>query len=226
MPGALTSLVCYKGSMTRFAILLGGDLTATARLRKQLEGARVIAADRGMIHAAALELAPELWVGDFDSAGSELAVQYASVPRQVHPPEKAATDGGLAIAVALERGATELVLVGGLGGQADHTLGHFGQVLHLANAGFASFITSGDEEAYPVIPGTLKIDLPRHSRISIVPFTDLAGLDLEGVKWPLVNRDVPLGSTLTLSNVALSPVRITLRAGHAIAIAYPRPAND
>lgn len=207
--------------MTRFAILLGGNLVATPRLRKQLEGARVIAADRGMVHAAALALAPELWVGDFDSAGSALAIQYARVPRQVHPPEKAATDGGLAIAVALERGATDLVLAGGFGGQADHTLGHFGQILKLANAGRSSLITSGDEEAYSVIPGMIEIDVPEQSRISLVPFTDLVGLDLEGVKWPLVKRDVPLGSTLTLSNVALGPVRITLQAGHAIAIAYP-----
>ncbi|MBC8036451.1 MAG: thiamine diphosphokinase, partial [Rhizobiales bacterium] len=43
--------------MARFAILLGGDLTVTARLRKQLAQARVIAADRGMIHAAMLGLA-------------------------------------------------------------------------------------------------------------------------------------------------------------------------
>lgn len=212
--------------MARFAILLGGDLVATPRLRKQLAGARVIAADRGMIHAAALGLAPELWVGDFDSAGSELAIQYAHVPRHVHSPEKAATDGGLAIAVAMEHGATELVLVGGFGGQADHMLGHFGQILKSAGAGLSSFITSGDEEAYPVIPGTIEIDLPERSRISLVPFTDLGGLDLEGVKWPLAKRGVPLGSTLTLSNVALGRVRITLQAGHAIAIAYPRMTDD
>jgi len=211
--------------MARFAILLGGDLTVTARLRKQLAQARVIAADRGMIHAAVLGLAPELWVGDFDSAGSELAVQYKHVARHTHSAEKAATDGSLAIAVALERGAGELVLVGGFGGQADHMLGHFGQVLHLAKSGIAGFITSGDEEAYPLIAGSLKIDLPEQSRLSIVPYTDLAGLDIEGVKWPLVKRDVALGSTLTLSNVAHGPVRIGLEAGHAIAIAYPALAG-
>jgi len=207
--------------MTRFAILLGGDLAVTPRLRRQLHGARVIAADRGMIHAGVLGLTPELWVGDFDSAGSELKVQYRDVPRHVHPAEKAVTDGGLAIAVALERGATGLVLVGGFGGQADHTVGHFGQILHLAKSGLTSFVTGGNEEAYPLIPGQLKIDLAEHSRLSIVPFTDLVGLDIEGVKWPLVKRDVPLGSTLTLSNVARGPVRIAVQSGHAIAIAYP-----
>ena len=209
--------------MTHFAILLGGDLTATPRLRKQLAGARVIAADRGMIHAAVLRVSPELWVGDFDSAGSELVIQYAHVQRQVHSPEKAATDGDLAIAAALERGASELILVGGFGGQADHTLGHFGQILRLARSGLASFLTSGDEEAYPIIPGSRQIAMPKQSRISIVPFTDLVGLDLDGVNWPLVKCDVPLGSTLTLSNVTFGPVTIALAEGHAIAIAYPRP---
>ncbi len=207
--------------MTRFAILLGGDLTVMPRLQKQLAGARVIAADRGMIHAAVLGLTPELWVGDFDSAGSELKIQYRDIPRHIHPAEKAATDGGHAIAVALERGATELVLVGGFGGQTDHTVGHCGQVLHLANSGFPAFITGGDEEAYPVIPGSLKIDLPEQSRLSIAPFTDLVGLDIENVKWPLVKHHVPLGSTLTLSNVAHGSVRIGLQSGHAIAFAYP-----
>ena len=100
--------------MTRFAILLGGDLTVTPRLKSQIRGARVIAADSGMMHAAALHLVPELWVGDFDSAGSELTMQYREVPRETFPAEKDATDGAIAVDAALSRGATEIVLLGGL----------------------------------------------------------------------------------------------------------------
>ena len=72
----------------------------------------------------------------------------------------------------------------------------------------------------------MTVDLPPETRLSIIPFTDLHGLDLAGVKWPLTNRDVPVGSTLTLSNVALGPVEISLKSGHGIAIAYPPLAND
>ena len=212
--------------MARFAILLGGNLNVTRRLRVQVAGARVIAADSGMTHASLLGIIPELWVGDFDSAGSELALRYGDVPRETYPPDKDATDGSLAIAAAIARGGDQFVLAGGLGGQADHTLGHFGQILYLAREGFAGFITSGDEEAHPVIPGTTMLDVPPQSRLSLIPFTDLAGLDLEGVKWPLADRTVPLGSTLTLSNVALGPVRISLRSGHAIAVVYPRFTDD
>jgi thiamine pyrophosphokinase len=59
------------------------------------------------------------------------------------------------------------------------------------------------------------------TRFSIIPFADLSGLDLENVRWPLVARDVPLGSTLTLSNIALGPVTIGLKSGYGIAVAYP-----
>jgi thiamine pyrophosphokinase len=82
------------------------------------------------------------------------------------------------------------------------------------------------EEAWPLIPGRTSAALAAGTRISIIPFGDIEGLGLTGVKWPLENRDVPLGSTLTLSNVALGPVEITLRGGHGIAIAYPPVAFD
>ncbi|MEI8178892.1 thiamine diphosphokinase [Aestuariivirga sp.] len=212
--------------MTRFAILLGGDLTVTPRLKSQIRGARLIAADSGMMHAAALNAVPELWVGDFDSAGSELTMQYRDVPRETFPPEKDVTDGAIAVAEAIRRGATEIILLGGLGGQTDHTVGLLGQSIRIARDGIACLLTSGVEEAWPLIAGHLHLDLPAETRLSIIPFTDLQGLDLAGVKWPLTSRDVPVGSTLTLSNVALGPVEISVRGGHGIVIAYPPQAAD
>jgi len=207
--------------MSRFVILLGGTLTVTPRLLSQIEGARVVAADSGMAHAAALRLAAELWVGDFDSTDDDLAARYRHVAREVHPADKAATDGEIAIAAAIARDASDFILVGGFGGQADHTFGHAGLVLRLAQRGYRALLTSGSEEAYPLLPGSHRLDLPSGSRLSIIPFGDLTGLDLENVKWPLHQRDVVLGSSLTLSNVALGTVRIGLASGYGLAIAYP-----
>jgi thiamine pyrophosphokinase len=212
--------------MTCFAILLGGDLTVTPRLKSQIRGARVIAADSGMMHAAALHIMPELWVGDFDSAGSELTMQYRDVPRETFPPEKDATDGDIAVDAATRRGATEIILLGGVGGQTDHTAGLLGQSIRIARDGIVCLLTSGVEEAWPLIAGQLHLELPAETRLSIIPFTDLQGLDITGVKWPLANRDVPVGSTLTLSNVAQGPVEISLKIGHGIAIAYPPQAAN
>jgi len=207
--------------MTRFVVLLGGDLTATRRLKSQIQKARIIAADGGMAHAETLGLTPELWVGDFDSTPDDLAERHKSVPRHAFPAEKDKTDGEIAVDEAMRLGAREIVMVGGLGGQADHALAHLGLILRLGRRRVAAFITSGEEEAYPILNGTHHFDVPRGSRFSVVPFTDLAGLDLEGVKWPLTNRSVPLGSSLTVSNIAMGPVTVKLSQGYAVALSYP-----
>ncbi|MFN0190688.1 MAG: thiamine diphosphokinase [Aestuariivirga sp.] len=207
--------------MSRFAILLGGNLSPNPRLFRQIAGARFIAADSGMMHAPTLGIKPELWVGDFDSAGSELIINYREVDREPFPAEKDATDGELAVERALERGATEIILLGGLGGQADHAAAHLGMILALAQKDCTAFATSGEEEAYPLLPGERMFDLPSGSRFSIVPFSPLAGLTLSGVKWPLSSRDVALGSSLTLSNVANGSVCLGLESGYGIVIVTP-----
>ena len=211
--------------MTRFVILMGGDLTVTKRLKSQVQKTRVIAADGGMAHAEALDLAPELWVGDFDSTSEELADRYRHVARHAFPVEKDKTDGEIAVDEAVRLGAREIVMVGGLGGQADHAVANLGLILKLGRRRVAAFISTGEEEAYPILNGTHRLDLPRGTRLSVVPFTDLAGLDLDGVKWPLVNRSVPLGSSLTVSNIATGPVTVRLNQGYAVALAYPESAG-
>ena len=212
-------------AMSRFVILLSGDLKVTPRLRRQIAGDRVIAADSGMKHARALGVRPELWVGDFDSSGSELLIDYAEIPRQIHRADKDATDGEIAIAAALKLGAKEFVLIGGLGGQSDHATAHLALALQLAQAGHRCFISNGDEEAYPLIAGEYQFDLAPQSRFSIIPWSDITGLNLIGVKWPLKDKALTLGSSFTMSNVALGPVQLSLKSGIAIAIAYPAQVN-
>jgi len=207
--------------MSKFAILLGGDVTPTPRLMHQLDGARVIGADSGMSHAKPLKLVPELWVGDFDSTSKELAAQWPNVPRQQHPADKDASDGELAISEAFRRGATSLVLVGGLGGQLDHVLAHAGFLIALAQRGMEAFMTSGLEEARGLVDEMKFTDLKSGTRLSVMPFTDLIGLDITGVKWPLKNKTVKLGTAYTLANVVEGMVDITLRAGSALVLTYP-----
>jgi thiamine pyrophosphokinase len=207
--------------MSKFVILLAGPVSPTARLKVQVENARVIAADGGMAHAHALQVEPELWVGDFDSSSRALQEKYESTPRQTHAVEKDATDGELAISEAMRRGATELILVGGLGGQFDHTLAHATFLIALAKRGIPIFMTSGIEEAYPLLEHLEFDTVTSGIRLSIVPLSDLKAITITGVKWPLENRNVPLGSALTLSNIVTGRVTITLKSGTALAMLYP-----
>jgi thiamine pyrophosphokinase len=210
-------------AMSKFAILLGGDVTPTDRLKSQLAGCRVIAADSGMAHAAPLGLAPELWVGDFDSAGSALAAAYEHVPRHVFPSDKSATDGEIAITEALKRGATDLVLVGGFGGQFDHVMAHALLVMELAKRGISAILTSGTEEAHALTQLLFFVDMAQGTRLSVLPLTALKGLTITGVRWPLKERDVARGSTLTLSNECLGGrTAVGVEEGEALVVLYPR----
>ena len=207
--------------MSKFAILLGGDVMPTNRLKAQLAGARVIAADSGMKHAAALDLTPELWVGDFDSASTVLEETYREVPRQVFPTAKDTTDGEIAVHEAIGRGASEVILVGAFGGQFDHALAHVTQLIALAERNIKAFATSGSEEAWPLLNTLTLWQIAKGTRVSIVGLSNMKGLSIIGVRWPLNKRDVPMGSTLTLSNESSGDVAITLEQGRALVLLYP-----
>jgi thiamine pyrophosphokinase len=207
--------------MSKFAILLGGDVTPTPRLASQMSGARVIAADSGMRHAASLGVKPELWLGDFDSANQILLNEHATVERQTFPAAKDATDGALAVREAIARGATEIVLAGAFGGQMDHALAHSTKLIALAEQNIKCCASSGTEEAWPLVTQLSLWQIARGTRISIVGLTPLTSLTITGVRWPLRNHDVPMGSTLTLSNEVAGDVAVSVQSGRALVMLYP-----
>ncbi len=210
-------------SSRTWTILLAGDLVPTARLRAQIEGSRFVAADAGMRHATALDVTPEAWIGDFDSAPGHVSHEVPEeIARHVHPRDKDLTDGALAVAHALEAGAERIILAGAFGGRADHVLAHLAQVLELAGRGLDVLATSGLEEAWPLLPGRpATIDLPPGSTFSLLGFGPLGGVTLSGAQWPLDDADIPFGSTRTLSNVAQGPVSVEIGKGAGLLLAHP-----
>lgn len=210
--------------MSRFLILLGGDLARTPRLDAQAAGARVIAADSGIRHAKTLGIEPELWVGDFDSAGTALEAAFARVPREAHPAGKDKTDGELAIDAALARGATELVIAGAFGGpRADHGHLNLALALRLVEEGRSVLLTSGSQEGVPLLPGKHGFDYEPGTVFSVLGFSELTGLTIEGAAWPLDRVVVPFGSSLTISNAVETSLTIELGTGRALLLAHPFP---
>ncbi|MEW9808651.1 thiamine diphosphokinase [Mesorhizobium marinum] len=211
--------------MSRFVILLGGRLVRTPRLDAQLAGARVIAADAGMTHAKTLGITPELWVGDFDSSTAELAAEYAHIPQSRYPEEKDNTDGELAVTEALKRGATSLVLAGAFGGRVDHAFLHVALAIRRAKEGLPVVITSGNQEAHPLLPGARDFDFDDGTQFSILGFSHLSGVTVMGARWPLDGVEIPFGSSLTLSNEVRGDLRISIGVGRALLLAHPYPGD-
>jgi len=208
--------------MDRFTLLLGGDLVRTPRLDAQIAGTRIIAADSGMRHAAMLDVMPELWVGDFDSVSAELLGRHAHVPRRTFSPEKDLTDGEIAIDVARQEGARHLLMAGAFGGErADHAHLHIAAAIRLFEDGMDVVLTSGNQEGTPLPNGrTARFDYAAGTIFSVIGLTDLSGLTLSGVHWPLSDAHVPFGSSLTMSNRISGRLEITLQSGRAMLVAH------
>ena len=213
--------------MSRFIILLGGKLVRTPRLDAQMDGARIIAADAGIGHAAMLGVVPELWVGDFDSAPENLPPELAAVPKQPFETDKDKTDGELAVAEALARGATSLVLAGAFGGpRADHAFLHAAMAIRRAKEGLPVVVTSGTQEGSPLLPGSRTFDFEDGTLFSILGFSHLSGLTVIGAKWPLDSVEVPFGSSLTISNEVRGDLCVSLAVGRAMLLAHPYPGEE
>ncbi|RWH16912.1 thiamine diphosphokinase, partial [Mesorhizobium sp.] len=186
-----------------------------------------IAADAGIGHADMLGLLPELWVGDFDSVPPNLPENLAAVPRKIFPTEKDMTDGELAIAEALARGATSLMLAGAFGGKrADHAFLHLALSVRLAEAGMTVLLTSGAQEGVPILPGKAGFDYAEGTLFSVLGFSDLAGLTVSGAKWALDGVEVAFGSSLTISNEVKGRLHIALERGRALLLAHPYPLPE
>ncbi|AWN24488.1 thiamine diphosphokinase [Deinococcus irradiatisoli] len=195
-------------------ILVGGRLTLTPALAALPRPDIVIAADGGARHAAALGVRIDAWVGDFDSS-QDLTLD---APREVYPAAKDSTDAELAVQVARQRGATELVVLGAFGGRFDHAFALALGACRLSAEGLPVTLHSGDEAGYPLLPGEpVQLELEAGQIFSVLAASALRGLNLRGARWPLHGAEVPLGSGWTVSNEAAGgPLTAEVSAGVAL----------
>ena len=204
-------------------ILVGGRLTLTPALAALPRPGLVVAADGGARHAAQLGVQIDAWVGDFDSSDG-LSLDVA---RTVYPRAKASTDAELAIDLAREHGATELVILGAFGGRFDHTFALALGAVRLAQRGLSVTLHSGDEWGHPLLPGqVLRLGTFPGQSFSVLAASVLSGLSIQGARWNLDGADVPLGSGLTVSNEAAgTQLTLTLIAGTALVTLLENPEN-
>ena len=102
----------------------------------------VIAADGG--YAQQFGCRPDAVVGDFDSLGFVPVGEKV----QVYPKQKDDTDMILAVKLGLEKGYTDFVLIGGLGGRLDHTVANIQTLAYLASCGAKGVLRSEDADVY------------------------------------------------------------------------------
>jgi thiamine pyrophosphokinase len=198
------------------------DLTAMARL-VQL-GDFLIAADGGLRHLHALHLEPHLLIGDLDSVSAEEVGQVTRASGRVmrYPVHKDETDLELALLTAVREGYKEILILGGLGGRLDMTLGNISLLLLPELAGCAVRLDDGTDEVFfirPSVPGQL-IEGQPGERVSLLPWGGpAAGVRTEGLYYPLQGETLYPERTRGISNQLLaSQAVVWLESGMLVCI--------
>jgi thiamine pyrophosphokinase len=191
----------------------------------------VIAADGGYRHLRALGLAPDVAIGDFDSLEAadleSLAAEGAEIIR--HPAHKDFTDLELALRLAHERGAAEILVYGALGARWDQTLAN---LLLPAAAGLQEariVLVDGPQEIHLVRSGeTFRVRGRPGDTLSLVPLGgNAAGVTTGGLEYPLRGETLYFGATRGISNVFLEETAsVQLESGTLLCVVIHKALED
>lgn len=197
---------------------IAGAMSLTPDLcPRPVPGDFVVAADRGFDSLLAYGVMPDLAVGDFDSLGHR-----PNHPNVIQlPVEKDDTDMVFALRKGIERGYRRFVLLGGVGGRLEHTLGNLQLLDWLALHGARGFL-AGEKTVATCIRDGGSITFPdtMSGYLSVFCSSGTAvGVDLTGLKYPLqkytLTGDFPLG----VSNQFLGkPATVSVEKGSLLLV--------
>ena len=173
-------------------IFIGGEVDRTVLEASIPENALVIAADSGYDNAKMLGFAErcDFIVGDFDSTKEKAFCSRAKIVRV--PAEKDETDTQLAINVALQNGADEIFIVGGLSGRLDHTLSNLYLIEMLTKIGISSCICDGKNRVrYLKERSSLLVSKSDYKYFGLILTSEnVKGVTVNGAKYPLNNANL------------------------------------
>ena len=167
----------------------------------------VVCADGGAIHARQLGLTPQTIIGDFDSLakGDVAAFESAGAKIMRYPAEKNETDLELALGHCREIGATDVTILGGLGGRIDQTLANILLLTLPDLRDMRIAIVDGAQTMRLLTPGKHEIGGAAGDTVSLIPLQGAArGITTRRLKYALNDESLPPGPARGISNVMLA----------------------
>jgi thiamine pyrophosphokinase len=192
--------------MKRIIIFANGELPDLEKARSLLQrDDYLICADGGTRHALALDLTPDLIIGDMDSAEKEQLQKFqeAEVSLEFFPHDKNETDLELAIHRAVEMNPAQIMIIAGLGGRLDQTLAN---ITLLTNDRLASIdirLDDGVEESF-ICRNQVAVRGRSGDIVSLIPWGGaVSEVQTTNLKWPLHRETLYPDRTRGISNEML-----------------------
>ncbi len=184
-------------SMDKVSIICYMEDDPRVLLRDADRDSYIICADMGLDYALRAGIRPDLVIGDLDSYRGEIP---ADIPVIRLPVMKDDTDTGYAVNYALEHGAGEITIYGGLGGRFDQSAANLQIMAGAAEKiGTARLITRDD--IVTVTTGSAEIKKREGFYLSVFPLGGAArGVTIRGALYELNDALLPCAGSLGASN--------------------------
>ncbi len=189
--------------MNRIIILANGELPDLNKARSLLQtDDYIICADGGTRHALALNLQPNLIVGDLDSADRNALEKFKNdgVEIELYPRDKNETDLELAINRAIKLNPKQIIIIAALGGRLDQTLANITLLSDARLSAFEVWLDDGVEEIF-ICRSQAEVHGRAGDIVSLIPWQGaVTEIQTKNLRWVLDKETLYADKTRGLSN--------------------------
>jgi thiamine pyrophosphokinase len=192
--------------MQRIIIFANGELPDLDKARSLIQkDDYIICADGGTRHALALDITPDLVIGDMDSAekGQLQKLQEDHVSIELFPHDKNETDLELAIHRAMELSPEQIIIIAALGGRLDQTLANITLLTGPRLSMFDIRLDDGVEEIF-LCRDQVQVHGGSGDLVSLIPWGGaVSEVQTTNLKWELHKETLYPDKTRGISNEML-----------------------
>ncbi|MGN0666573.1 MAG: thiamine diphosphokinase [Huintestinicola sp.] len=207
------------------AVIFGGADINNYSLVSVPEDGYIIAADKGYMHCRMLGIAPDAVIGDFDSCscpspeGDWVSFDPGAYPEAYKrkkavldgketeiisaPSEKDDTDMHMAVRYAVQSGFDDIIVYGGLGGRAGHSMANIQTMTYAVRTG-CNILFAGDTCSMTVLRKGMTYrcsdEKNEFAYISVFSLSEQSEADISGLKYSGSNIRFSCSFPLGVSN--------------------------
>ncbi|MFQ5381814.1 MAG: thiamine diphosphokinase [Dehalococcoidia bacterium] len=192
-------------------VFANGENPEPAVVREALADAGLtVAADGATDHALSHGVVPDIVIGDLDSL-SDRARAKLPEGRIVHDPDPDRTDLQKAVETCLDRGASEITVLGAGGRRADHALANLSVLFLYRERAPVTFL---DERfAITAAAERTRLDGPPGTVVSLVAIGTCSGVTTRGLRWDLADASLEFSPRGVHNEIRTSPATVFVRSG-------------
>ncbi|MBL7135539.1 MAG: thiamine diphosphokinase [Candidatus Marinimicrobia bacterium] len=178
----------------------------------------IVCVNGGSEKAKDLKINPDIILGDLDSINQDIVKYFnnLNIPI-VKIPSQEKNDLEKAILYLLKKGYERIILCGFLGKRVDQTIASLQVVKkYIYRAEFQIF--SKNSELFLLKKGEFEFQTIPRQTISLFGFHRAIGISTEGLKFPLKNENLLVGSRGISNQATLDTVSISMKSGTLLVV--------